>query len=130
DRDAARAGGGLNPAGGRNGAYLVGSGVEVREEVVTAAVGRGALLPGIEGAVAVGVQVHRPAGQAAVPPALEAVAVDVLEDLAAERDRRGLELVGAAVGVGDGPGPGVGRGRVVHPGVPLHVRRRLAGRPV
>src|SRR2546426_11952056 len=65
---------------------MVGARRQVREAIVAVGIGQGAGLAAIEGAAAVGIEEHGPAGQAGAGLVLDAVAIAVLEHLAADGD--------------------------------------------
>ena len=90
DRDVSRVGGGLRRAGGRHFADAVRAGAEVGEAVVAVDVRGGKQFPGIEGAVAVGVQEDGHTGHTQLAGVANAVTVQVVELHAA--DRHQLEI--------------------------------------
>ena len=86
DRDVARIDGRLSPADLAHFANAIGAGGEAGEAVVAAGAGDGR---GIDGAVGVFVELDRPASEAGIGAVLDAVAVVVLELLAADARRAG-----------------------------------------
>ena len=87
EQDIRGVGGGAHPADWRHFTHPIRSGCQIGESVVAIAVGQRAGFAGIEHAVVIAVEEDGPAEQAGLARILAAVAVDIIECLAADAIR-------------------------------------------